>query len=160
MLTREEHEALIARRKDEEGVALDPRLELAQQYGNQAMARLLARDPAAPAVDEPLKTGIPPWIQSIYVTAGVLMAHEANEMLNKAGVWGVEKFNKCFVLRAGPDRGPPRPLLQGRAAGRRCSTGTRRTRRSRPPTRRAPSRSSPATGRCATSSTATAPSCC
>ena len=49
MLTREEHEALIARRKDEEGVALDPRLELAQRYGNQALARLLARDPARAA---------------------------------------------------------------------------------------------------------------
>ena len=103
VLTRAEHEALIARRKDEEGVALDPRLDLAQRYGNQAMARLLARDPtAAPQVSEPLKPGIPGWIQAIYVTAGVLMPDEATAMLNQAGVWGIERFNKCFVFEQDP----------------------------------------------------------
>ena len=103
LLTAEQHEALIARRKDEEGVALDPRLELAQRYGNQAMARMLARDPtAAPPVSEPLKPGIPPWIQALYVTAGVLMPDEANALLNQAGTWGIERFNKCFVFEQDP----------------------------------------------------------
>ncbi len=105
MLTREEHEALIARRKDEEGAALDPRVELAKRYGNQALSRLLARDPTladAPPVSAPLAPGIPAWIQALYVTAGVLMPDEANALLNQAGVWGIERFNKCFVFEQDP----------------------------------------------------------
>jgi len=76
-LAPEERRRLARKRQEEEEVFVDARLELAAMLGNQALARALARQPAtleppAPEQSEPLKPGIPPWIQALYVTAGVL----------------------------------------------------------------------------------------
>jgi hypothetical protein len=102
-LADDEREQTARRRPDE--LPLDRRLELAHQYGNQALARLLARQPAVadpPAVSEPLKDGIPAWIQALYVTSGVLLADEANALLNAAGAWGVQRFSRCFEFERDP----------------------------------------------------------
>ena len=93
------------RRKPPEVPPLDRRLELAHLYGNQALARMLARQPAVldpPATSEPLAPGIPGWIQAIYVTSGVLMAHEATALLNQAGAFAVQRFSRCFEFERDP----------------------------------------------------------
>ena len=81
----------LARKRQEEEVTVDARLQLAAMLGNQALARALARQPAtleapAPQQSEPLRPGIPPWIQALYVTAGVLTPDEANALLNHVGL--------------------------------------------------------------------------
>ncbi len=97
----------LARRRQQEEVFVDARLELAAMLGNQALARALARqpatlDPPAPEQSEPLKPGIPPWIQALYVTAGVLTPDEANAMLNQVGAWGLQRFMVCVPLERDP----------------------------------------------------------
>ena len=97
----------LARKRQEEEVFVDARLELAAMLGNQALARALARQPAtleppAPEQSEPLKPGIPPWIQALYVTAGVLTPDEANAMLNQVGAWGLQRFMVCVPLERDP----------------------------------------------------------
>lgn len=102
----EERERLARRRREEE-VTVDARLELAHQLGNQALARALARqpatlDPPAPQQSEPLKPGIPAWIQALYVTAGVLEPDEANALLNQVGAWGLQRFMICAEFERDP----------------------------------------------------------
>ena len=103
LLTREE-EAQQVRREPE--VPLDRRLELARSVGNQALARMLGRQPAeveeAPPAGETLKTGIPDWIRAIYVSAGVLDDAAAIAMLNAAGMWGIQRFLFCFEFEKDP----------------------------------------------------------
>jgi hypothetical protein len=108
--TLEFEDAVVARqrrRQDDAAVARDPRLEFASRYGNQALARMLARQPATldapPAqMSQPLKPDIPPWIQALYVTAGLLMPDEAIAMLNGVGAWAVQRFNLCFEFEKDP----------------------------------------------------------
>jgi hypothetical protein len=97
----------LQRKRQEEEVFVDARLELAAMLGNQALARALARQPAtleppAPEQSEPLKPGIPPWIQALYVTSGVLTPDEANAMLNQVGAWGLQRFMVCVPLERDP----------------------------------------------------------
>jgi len=97
----------LARKRQEEEVTVDARLQLAAMLGNQALARALARQPAtleapAPQQSEPLRPGIPPWIQALYVTAGVLTPDEANALLNHVGAWGLQRFMICVPLERDP----------------------------------------------------------
>jgi hypothetical protein len=97
----------LARKRQPEEVSVDPRLELARRFGNQALARALARqpatlDPAAPQQSEPLKPGIPPWIQALYVQSGVLTPDEATALLNSVGAWGLQRFMICVELERDP----------------------------------------------------------